>query len=763
MKVKKLGFGLSTIAALSMVSISAVTMPLLNQLEVSEHPQALLFSQLQAKTSLLQAKQETQPHKVKIAEMSVGEEETSADWFVYVIWLISGVAFTFLVSGVAFIARKGIVVIGEREVGIVIKKFSLNPSFKLASNRLIALNREAGCQADTLSIGAHWLFPWMYTVIKESVVEVPSGEIALVIANDGEPIPPKRRLGKVVPCNEFQDARKFLQNEGEKGQQLGILRTGTYRINTRLFTVITSANASEHGVNPQDLKVYTVDLDNVGIVTTLDGIEVRDKNGIIVGPIVWDKKAQEGHNKFQNAQKFIDLDGWKGLQEEVIPSGEYNLNPWFVKVEQVPVTEISEGTVGVQVSLIGKEPPKPDVSEISNQSDLAKDGFQLVEEGYRGVLKEPLKIGRYSINTKIRRVVVVPTYQITLDWSDDTYKPDNNYDKKLGTLKLWSSDLFPLSIEIKQRFFVPGDNAPMMVSKIGSPGSLKEELTIENSTSPDNKKFRSIRDLITRVLEPTVSSYFANAVQDCEALDFVDKRSDRQRDAKSCIESALKVVGVTAVDTLIGEINVSPQLQKTLNERKIKEEEKKTFEIQKNTEKAREAANRAAAEADKQQELVSSKVNVEIAKNEADAQKHKTDANSDRIIKEGQAQAEAYNAQINAFGSSRDYVNHQVGIKAAENRVPLVPGVMVNNQDGSPQSVSTADLWMISHLGNPANQQQFNGSSPLSQLPDKTSVETVEAKTIESTSHIICPKSECKKENPINHKYCSQCGGKLVN
>lgn len=712
----------------------------------AEHPQAFLFSQLQAKTSLLQTEEEAQNHKVKVVEMSIG----------------GSFSIILLVIGVAFVAVKGFVVIGEREVGIIIKKLSLNPSLKLPSDRLIALNGEAGCQADTLSIGTHWLFPWMHTVLKEPVIEVPSGEIALVIASDGEPIPPERRLGKVVPCNDFQDARKFLNNGGEEGQQLGILKTGKYRINTRLFTVITSANASEHGVNPQYLKVYAVDLDNVGIVTTLDGVEGRDEKGIIVGPIIWDEKAQEGHNYFQNAQKFIELGGWKGLQEEVIPSNEYNFNPWFVKVEQVPVTVISEGTVGVQVSLIGKEAPKPDMSEISSQSDLVKEGFQLVEEGYRGVLREPLGIGRYSINTKIRRVVLVPTYQITLDWSDDVEKEENNYDKKLGTLKLWSRDGFPLSIEIKQRFFVPGENAPMMVSKIGSPSSLKQELTIESSNSPDNTKFRSIRDLINRVLEPTVSNYFSNAVQDCEALDFVDKRSDRQREAKSCIESALKVVGVTAVDTLIGEINLPPQLQKILNERKIAEEKKKTLDIQKNTEAARKDVVRAATLADKEEDVVNAEVREKIAQRDADAQKHKTDADSDRIIREGQAQAAAYDAQINAFGSTRDYVNHQVGIEAAKNRVPLVPGVMVNNQDGSPHSLSTADLWMISQLGNQANQQQLGGNSPLSQLPDTTSVETVEAKPIESTDHIICAKSDCKTKNPGSHKYCSKCGEKLV-
>jgi uncharacterized membrane protein YqiK len=72
------------------------------------------------------------------------------------------------------------------------------------------------------------------------VTVVPQGEIALVLAADGAAIPPERILGKVVDCDNFQDARKFLLHEGEKGRQLGMLTAGTYRINTALFTVITS-------------------------------------------------------------------------------------------------------------------------------------------------------------------------------------------------------------------------------------------------------------------------------------------------------------------------------------------------------------------------------------------------------------------------------------------------------------------------------------------------------------------------------------------
>src|SRR5439155_24523169 len=124
----------------------------------------------------------------------------------------------------------------------------------LEPGRLLALAGEAGYQADTLAPGLHFgYWRWQYRILKTPVTVVPQGEIALVLAADGAPIPPQRILGKVVESDNFQDARKFLRNGGEKGRQLGILTAGTYRVNSALFTVITSASAPEHGMAPEQL------------------------------------------------------------------------------------------------------------------------------------------------------------------------------------------------------------------------------------------------------------------------------------------------------------------------------------------------------------------------------------------------------------------------------------------------------------------------------------------------------------------------------
>src|SRR3989475_5911931 len=147
----------------------------------------------------------------------------------------------------------GAVFIRERQVGIVVKKFGAR---SLPPGRLIALACEAGYQADTLPPGLHFgYFRWQYRIIKAPLTVVPQGEIALVVAADGASIPSERILAKIVDCDNFQDARKFLANGGEKGRQLGILTAGTYRINSALFNVITSFTAADHGMDAEHLRL----------------------------------------------------------------------------------------------------------------------------------------------------------------------------------------------------------------------------------------------------------------------------------------------------------------------------------------------------------------------------------------------------------------------------------------------------------------------------------------------------------------------------
>lgn len=93
-------------------------------------------------------------------------------------------------------------------------------------------------QADTLAPGLHiGLWPWQYTVEKVPFVVISEGKIGIVEACDGNPLPAGRIVGQAVECDSFQDARAFLENEGQRGPQMLMIPPGTWRVNRLLFTI----------------------------------------------------------------------------------------------------------------------------------------------------------------------------------------------------------------------------------------------------------------------------------------------------------------------------------------------------------------------------------------------------------------------------------------------------------------------------------------------------------------------------------------------
>src|SRR5258708_4351136 len=137
--------------------------------------------------------------------------------------------------------------IPHNSVAVVEKLWSLSGS--VPEGRILALDGEAGFQAELLRGGLHFgLWRWQYRLHKVPLVTIRQGRIGYVYARDGEALPPSQTLGRIVDCNNFQDARAFLGEgtsrgtaaaHGQRGRQRSILREGVYAINPALFVVMT--------------------------------------------------------------------------------------------------------------------------------------------------------------------------------------------------------------------------------------------------------------------------------------------------------------------------------------------------------------------------------------------------------------------------------------------------------------------------------------------------------------------------------------------
>jgi uncharacterized membrane protein YqiK len=565
---------------------------------------------------------------------NTNEEPSIPIW----IWLSGGIFIIILLPRIGWIV--GLISVGESQVGIITKKFSTK---NLPPGRLTALNGEAGLQADTLSPGFYFgYFPWQYSIKKEPVIVIPQDEIGLIVANDGSQIPADRILGRRIDCDRFQDARKFLLNHGGKGRQIDILTTGNYRINTAIFQVITSVNCQQYGMSPAQLRLKQIDPERVGIATTLDGKPIED--GEIAGEPI------PSHDNYQDVQKFIIAGGRRGLQEQVILSGSWNLNPWFVNVEQIAMTTVPIGHVGVVISYVGR-----------SHSDLSGAAFthgNIVRKGDKGVWVEPIYPGKHPLNKQVMEVQLVPTTNVVLNFTA-RFTGKHGYDTELQALKLLSHDGFTFELEVFQIIHIGALDAPKVISRLGS-----------------------MQNLIDQVLRPIVANYFRNASQEYTILDFLTARSERQAEAAEHIRQALKQYDVQAVDTLIGMITPPPELMQTLIDRKIAQEQEKTYEVQRVAQVQRQELVRATALAEIQNQVVTAEEGVNIAKLQAAAKVKEAEGEAEGIRAIGQAKADAYKAGVDALGEQA-YASLQVMQIVGERQVRIVPNVSVTNAGAS--------------------------------------------------------------------------------
>jgi uncharacterized membrane protein YqiK len=494
----------------------------------------------------------------------------------------------------------GTVIVTKDQIGIVNKKWVvMGKNRTLPDGAIVALNGEAGLQADTLAPGIHFgLWAWQYAVTMAPFTTIDKGQIGIVEARDGKALCSGRVLAKAIECNSFQDTRAFLAGGGERGPQINIIPPGTYRINTAMFQVFAA-------------EVLEIPDNQVGIVTTKDGAPLA--TGEIAG------KETPGHNMFQDGETFIRNGGHRGLQEQVMLAGRYFINPRFATVQIVPMTEVPIANVGVVIAFVGDE-------GVDQSGEAFKHG-NLVKKGQKGVWVEPLDPGKYPINPYTHKVEVVPTANIVLNWATGKSEA-HKLDERLSTITVRSSDGFTFNLDVSQIIHIPRNDAPKVIARFGT-----------------------MANLVTQVLEPTIGNYFRNAAQTSDVIEFLKSRTERQKEAKDAIQAALVEYNVNAIDTLIGDITPPEALMKTLTDRKIAEQEQVTYKTQQLAEETRKDLQQAKAMADTQARVVDAERSVSIADFAAQAQvKQATGAGQSKTIN---AEADARVRTISAEAEAR--------------------------------------------------------------------------------------------------------------
>ncbi len=633
-----------------------------------------------------------------------------------------------------YVAGRSVIVIGPAQVGLVTKRVSRRHN---TTDTPIAIAGEAGYQAELLMPGVRFKLWPNYTVTRYPWVQVPAGEIGVVISQIGERLPTGAKSAVYRPeFGNFTDLHAFLNGGGQKGVQRPVLPPGTLiPVHPVAFLVITASKAyglpidrqlltrgplspESFGLQPQQLRVTVIaprgDTDLVGIVTTLDGAplppaDIAGRIGGFADIEALEKEPQasdseliekllgaknELHNNYQDFQAFLDNGGRIGLQHDPLLYGAYLLNPFLVHVEAAQMLVVNQGEVAVIKSYVG-------LPTLDTSGPEFKFG-SIVQPGHRGIWREALRTGKYPLNPRIYAAEKVPTFILTLNWADAS-SVAHNLDAQLSPIEGKSREGFVFSIDLQVQIHVPDTKAPKVISMVGS-----------------------MQNLVNEVLQAAVGNHFRNTLQALEAVRFIETRDHVQAAAMEAISRYLSAYEVETRGVYIQDVTFPEELVGVLTRREIANQEKATYEQQKDAQTIRIDLEKARGTADMQAQLAQAQVSVDINIAKANARKAEADGEAKFVELTGAAEgsrrraiglgeaaatealglarAKGYEAQIQSLGSGPTAIV-AVANAVAEGKLTIVPEVLVTGGGGAVEGLAATLMRSFNGNGHakPAN------------------------------------------------------------
>jgi uncharacterized membrane protein YqiK len=643
-----------------------------------------------------------------------------------VLWIVLAIV-AVVVIGVMVASVQNI---GPTEVGLVRKRFGR----RLPEDSPVAFKGEAGYQADLLMPGFRFKLWLLYTVETYDWVQVPAGEIGVVISQVGKPTPIGAKSARYKPeFGMFQHLRDFVEKGGQKGVQRPVLTPGTLTpFHPVAFMVITkrrvygkavspefehlirgrtakSVSPVDFGLKPEQLNLVVIEprvveattgkiVDVMGIVTTLEGdpLPPGDIASRIGGfgdlkvledeqhasddemiQAILDSKSNQ-HNNYQDFQAFMDNGGRIGLQHDPLLYGAYALNPFLTSVDIVPMRVVEQGEVAVIKSYVGLPPESIDSAGEFKFANL-------VRPGHRGIWSKPLGTGKYAINPHCYNAEIVPTAILTLNWSE---KVSHAYalDSALSPIVAKSKEGFVFKIDLQVQIHIDSDKAPMVISMVGT-----------------------MQNLVTEILQAAVGNHFRDRLQSMPAVSFIETRQKVQEDAKDHITKHLSNYLVQTKGVYIQDVTFPGQLVEVLTNREIANQEIATFQKQREAQEKRVETQKAQGTADMQIELAKSAVGMEIKKNNAQARKSEAEGEAAYISETGRAKgaeveavglakAMAYQKQVEALGQDATALVNVFGA-VSEGKLKFVPDIWVAGGNGTADGLMGVLMRYVGGLG----------------------------------------------------------------
>jgi hypothetical protein len=366
---------------------------------------------------------------------------------------------------------------------------------------------------------------------------------------------------------------------------------------------------------------------------------------------------------------------YKGVQREVLPPGTYKINPYQIDVTPIPAIVVPPGSVGVVTRLMGDigvvanatlteiraSTTGPATQQATSPEDIVGPSRLVVGATQRGILKDVLQPGIYYVNPRLMKVTIVPIGydQIALDHSNGT------------GIQFYSKDGYQVEADFTVVWGRSPADAPNIVANIGNVDKVRDnviEPAMKAACQNEGAKYSALelmqgttrsqfQDDLSNSLEEQVGGRNVHvllalirniAVKDNSGQDTTDGLIATIQRANIEVEKDL--TNKQKTETAI----VAANLEQTL---KLVDVARETVASETNVKVAGAMAEgtKQAAEIDAQRELDVAKIELQIAKLDAQRTQILGKANADVDRMKNEADAKGAKLLVDALGSPQAY------------------------------------------------------------------------------------------------------------
>jgi len=379
----------------------------------------------------------------------------------------------------------------------------------------------------------------------------------------------------------------------------------------------------------------------VGLLTAVDGRPLGKDLFIAPDWVTPDmeNKRDSIERSMLDVKSFLNNNGYKGPQLNVLKPGEHKINTYMFDVEIVEATRVPDGHVGVIISRVGLVPTDIQIEASGNQ--LATP---VVDRGFMGVWKETLKPGMYylnrhpDVNKGAYEVKLIDTriqtwaYKGGYDWysvdlsigedgkisqvvSKPIFKeiPSESAD---GAIRAISKDSWEIYVDGRILVQVQPEDAPYIIASVGGLDELENKITT-----------------------PLIRSVIRNIAEKREAPTFVWERSKIENEIDTRLKEGSTGTRLTIKEFKMNEVYIKPELLVPDRRKQLANKMESTYKQEQRAYAEKIKTEKSREEAEQQGTLVKAKIEKMAAAEYKEAEYLKGQGTKLRMIEEAKGQA----------------------------------------------------------------------------------------------------------------------------